>query len=141
MRRAFGTPVFFLCAGPGSDIMEAGKRKVRPVGIEKIRRKRQLGKWRRKWAQRVSGSLKRERFQRRLKVCLAAALMAEGLWFAFQAVSVKTWEQEMRMESGEEDHRLIRGLRLQIEDGELQLFQVQEHVQPETKEGETGQSD
>ena len=53
------------------------------------KRKRLLRKWRSGWALRTFSGLKKEKLQTCLRLCLAAALMWEGAWFACQAVSVE----------------------------------------------------
>ena len=41
------------------------------------------------------------------------------------------------MEREAEESRLIRGIRILIEDGKLQLFQIREYAQPESGEEKT----
>lgn len=101
------------------------------------KRKRLLRKWRSGWALRTFSGLKKEKLQICLRLCLAAALMWEGAWFACQAVSVETWYQREPLEREAEESLLIRGIRILIEDGKLQLFQIREYAQPESGEEKT----
>ncbi len=99
-------------------------------------RNRFLKKSRKKWASQAALALRRNRFDRRLRLCLALALMAEGLVLGADSFSFERW-RELGSYAGpqqgreEEDGRLIRGLEVLIEDGKLQLFEIREYSQPE----------
>ena len=121
-----------LCRRGKFDIIEEresdGGREAKMRGAVE---RRQIRRWRRSWAKEAARGLRSARRQRLLRLCLAAALMAEGLWFAAQTVSFEQWETKETVKEGDGESQLIRGLQFEIEDGRLRLFQIREYGQPE----------
>ena len=94
-------------------------------------------RWRRAKVRRWKRSRGKGRMGRTLvllvKLCLLAAILAEACWFASTFVTVERVDEVRQVsEPGPGPARSGRGIRLRLDNGEISLFEVEEHVAAES---------
>ena len=104
-----------------------GSRSKSGKRLGEVFRRRQVKRWRKNWIRAACRDRKRTCRTRFLHLFLALCLTAEGIWIGTEVLSVWQWETKRKAAEEQRENQVIRGLELELKDGQLRMFEIRQY--------------